>query len=82
MSWAFTVIQDFNEIDQHLIKTKDIFLYLRDIQRLKKWSVDGVFTETELMRDHYSFLEKLNTYYDAFYQFLKEKKDWLSGFNL
>ena len=78
-SWAFTVIQDFNEIDQHLIKTKDIFIYLRDIQRLKKWSVDGEFTETELMRDHYSFLEKLNIYYDAFYQFLKEKNIGYQG---
>ena len=35
-SWAFTVIQDFNEIDQHLIDARDIFIYLRDIQRLKK----------------------------------------------
>ena len=66
-SWAFTVIQDFNELDQHLINTKDIFIYLRDIQRLKKWSVEGDFKETELMEDHYSFLEKLNTYYNAFY---------------
>ena len=78
-SWAFTVIQDFNEIDQHLIETKDIFIYLRDIQRLKKWSVKGEFKETELMKDHYSFLEKLNTYYNAFYEFLKEKNIGYQG---
>ena len=78
-SWAFTVIQDFNELDQHLINTKDIFIYLRDIQRLKKWSVEGNFKETELMEDHYSFLEKLNTYYNAFYAFLKEKKIGYQG---
>ncbi|MDG1227046.1 MAG: PD-(D/E)XK nuclease family protein [Polaribacter sp.] len=78
-SWAFTVIQDFNELDQHLINTKDIFIYLRDIQRLKKWSVEGDFKETELMEDHYSFLEKLNTYYNAFYAFLKEKKIGYQG---
>ncbi|MCI2229878.1 PD-(D/E)XK nuclease family protein [Polaribacter sp. MSW13] len=69
-SWAFTVIQDFNEIDQHLVNTNDIFIYLRDIQRLKKWSVKGEFKETVLIKDHYSFLEKLNNYYPAFYQFL------------
>ncbi|WP_235318260.1 hypothetical protein [Polaribacter sp. Hel1_85] len=78
-SWAFTVIQDFNEIDQHLIDTKDIFVYLRDIQRLKKWSVKGEFKETELMKDHYSFLEKLNIFYDAFYQFLLEKNIGYQG---
>jgi hypothetical protein len=69
-SWALTVLQDFNEIDQHLINTKDIFIYLRDIERLKKWSVNGTFKETALIKDHYSFLEKLNTYYNAFYEFL------------
>ncbi|MCL7752719.1 PD-(D/E)XK nuclease family protein [Polaribacter sp. Z022] len=78
-SWAFTVIQDFNEIDQHLIDTKQIFVYLRDIQRLKKWSVKGEFKETELMKDHYSFLEKLNVYYDAFYQFLLENNIGYQG---
>lgn len=35
-SWAFTVLQDFNEIDQHLVNTREIFVYIRDIQRLKK----------------------------------------------
>ena len=78
-SWAFTVIQDFNELDQHLINTKEIFIYLRDIQRLKKWSVEGDFKETELMEDHYSFLEKLNIYYNAFYAFLKENKIGYQG---
>ncbi len=69
-SWAFTVIQDFNEIDQHLVDTHDIFTYVRDIQRLRKWSVKGTFQETELMKDHYIFLEKLEKYYDEFYNFL------------
>jgi ATP-dependent helicase/nuclease subunit B len=69
-SWAFTVLQDFNEIDQHLINTREIFVYLRDIHRLRKWSVKGEFKETELMKDHFSFMEKLNKYYDAFYEFL------------
>ena len=69
-SWAFTVLQDFNEIDQHLTNTKDIFVYLRDIERLRKWSTQGTFKETELIKDHFSFIEKLGSYYTAFYQFL------------
>ena len=69
-AWAITVLQDFNEIDQHLINTNDIFIYIRDIERLRKWSVKGTFKETALIKDHNSFLEKLNKYYNAFYQFL------------
>lgn len=78
-SWALTVLQDFNEIDQHLINAKDIFIYLRDIERLRKWSVKGTFQETELIKDHYSFLEKLSTYYSAFYQFLIDKNIGYQG---
>ena len=78
-SWAFTVLQDFNEIDQHLVDTKEIFVYIRDIERLKKWSVTGTFTETEFMKEHYSFLEKLNNFYPPLYQFLLEKKIGYQG---
>ncbi|WP_299047537.1 PD-(D/E)XK nuclease family protein [uncultured Polaribacter sp.] len=78
-SWAVTVLQDFNEIDQHLVNTKDIFIYLRDIQRLRKWSVKGEFKETKLIKDHYFFLEKLNTYYTVLYSFLKEKNSGYQG---
>lgn len=78
-SWAITVLQDFNEIDQHLINTKDIFVYLRDIQRLRKWSVKGEFIETDLMKNHYDFLEKLNQYYNAFYKILLEKNIGYQG---
>ncbi|RCS26195.1 PD-(D/E)XK nuclease family protein [Polaribacter sp. WD7] len=78
-SWAVTVLQDFNEIDQHLVNTKDIFIYLRDIQRLRKWSVKGEFKETKLIQDHYFFLEKLNTYYTVLYSFLKEKNSGYQG---
>lgn len=78
-SWALTVLQDFNELDQHLVNTKDIFIYLRDIERLRKWSVKGTFKETELIKNHYSFLEKLNVYYDAFYAFLIDKNIGYQG---
>ncbi len=78
-SWALTVLQDFNEIDQHLINARDIFVYLRDIQRLRKWSVKGTFEETELMKDHHKFIEKLNEHYHAFYDFLVAKKIGYQG---
>ncbi|MGJ8743316.1 PD-(D/E)XK nuclease family protein [Polaribacter sp.] len=78
-SWALTVLQDFNEIDQYLINTEQIFDYIKDIERLKKWSVSGTFKETELIKDHHFFLEKLNTYYAALYEFLLKKNIGYQG---
>lgn len=78
-SWAFTVIQDFNELDQHLINTRDIFVYLRDIHRLRKWSVKGSFQETDLMKDHFAFMEKLNSLYNELYAFLVKEKTGYQG---
>lgn len=79
ISWAFTVIQDFNEVDQHLINSKEIFTYLKDIQRLKNWSVKKPFEETNMVKNHFSFLEKLEIYYDPFYAFLLEKQIGYQG---
>ena len=79
-SWASVVLQDFNEIDQYLINSDDIFTYLRDIQRMKKWSVRGEFKETELIKDHLIYMEKLGVYYSKFYLFLLEKKVGYQGF--
>jgi hypothetical protein len=78
-SWAFTVLQDFNEIDQYLVDAKDIFTAIRDIRRLQKWSVKGTFKETELMKDHYKFLEKLYAFYPALYKRLLDKKIGYQG---
>jgi len=78
-SWAITVLQDFNEIDQHLTNTKDIFTYLRDIERLKNWSVKKPLVKTEMMKNHFSFMEKLGEYYQAFYTYLKEKNIGYQG---
>ncbi|MDC1162377.1 PD-(D/E)XK nuclease family protein, partial [Tenacibaculum sp.] len=78
-SWAFTAIQDFNEVDQHLINTRDIFDYIRDIERLRKWSVKGTFEETELVKDHFSFMEKLGEYYNKLYSFLIKNNKGYQG---
>lgn len=78
-TWAFTVLTDFNEIDQHLIDPTKIFVYLRDIHRLEKWSVKGEFKETELIKDHFSFIERLEKFYTVFYKFLLENEIGYQG---
>ncbi len=78
-SWAFTVLQDFNEIDQYLVTTNELFSYLRDVQRLKKWSVKGTFKETDLIKDHYAFMETLDALYTTFYAQLKQQQKGYQG---
>ena len=78
-SWAFVILQDFNEIDQYLISPESIFTYLRDVQRLKKWSVKGEFKETKLIKDHFIFMERLGVYYTKFYSFLIDQKIGYQG---
>jgi len=78
-SWAFVALQDYNEVDQYLVDPNDIFNYLRDIQRMKKWSVRGEFKETDLIKDHFFFMERLGTYYIRLYQFLVAEKVGYQG---
>lgn len=78
-TWAFTVLTDFNEIDQHLVNPSQIFPYLKDIHRLEKWSVKGEIKETELIKDHFSFIERLEKFYTIFYQFLIQNKIGYQG---
>jgi hypothetical protein len=78
-SWASVVLQDFNEVDQYLVNSHDIFTYLRDIQRLRKWSVKGEFKETELIKDHMVFMERLGNYYHQFYEHLLYLKTGYQG---
>ena len=66
--WASIVLQDFNEIDRHLVDSKDLFLYLRDINRLNNWEPN-----TRLTKNYFSFFERLHTYYDSFYKYLLSK---------
>jgi len=42
-------------------------------------AIQGEFKETELIKDHFKFIEKLNEYYNAFYQFLLEKRIGYQG---
>ena len=72
--WATVVLQDFNEVDRHLIDSKDLFIYLRDINRLKNWT-----PTTEITKNYFSFFEKLHLYYDEFYNYLISNKIGYQG---
>ena len=56
IAWASIAIQDFNEIDRHLVNAKELFAYLTDIQNIKEWSL-AKDEETDTMNHYMSFKE-------------------------
>ena len=39
-SWAYTLLQDFDHIDQYLVNTKELFEYLSEAKTLERWQPD------------------------------------------
>jgi hypothetical protein len=76
-TWATILLQDFNEIDRHLIDPTYIFGYLKDIKRLEEL-LKGE-QKTELIKNRFRFFEKLELYYTSFYNYLLEKKVGYQG---
>lgn len=71
--WATIVLQDFNEIDRHLVDANTIFSYLNDIDRIEKWSLDKV-NDTKYVKNYLSFFDKLYLYYNKLNKHLLAKK--------
>lgn len=77
--WASVALQDFNELDRHLVASQDLFSYLKDIKRLESWDVKGQVDETTMMSNHFYFMERLGIYYEAFYHYLLQHKKGYQG---
>lgn len=77
--WASVALQDFNEVDRHLINAIDLFTYLRDIKRIEKWNVSDDNKPSEMMENHLSFMEKLHVNYQKFYAYLVSQKKGYQG---
>ena len=71
--WASIALQDFNEIDRHLVDTKYLFDYLKSIDRLENWNIEKG-TETLLIKNYLTFFERLEIYYHKLYHHLCSKK--------
>ncbi len=62
--WAQVLLQDFNEIDRHLIDHQQIFSYLGAIKEMDHWSVSQ--EKTEMVAGYINFWNKLPLYYEQF----------------
>ncbi len=75
--WAPLLLQDFNEIDRHLIDPKYIFSYLTDIKRLEEL-LKGE-QKTDLISNQIRFYEKFENYYESLYSHLLKAKVGYQG---
>ncbi|WP_313806664.1 PD-(D/E)XK nuclease family protein [Flavobacterium sp.] len=71
-NWAKTLLQDFNEIDRYLDNPDSLFVYLKDIEVLKRWNLEPEDT-TKLVNNYLEFWSNLPKYYEALYHSLKSK---------
>ncbi len=61
LNWAETILNDFNEIDRHLVPPHEFFQYLSGIKILEKWGVKDA--ETSMIKDYLEFWKSLNLFY-------------------
>lgn len=78
IGWATIVIQDFNEIDRHLVNAGEIFSYLTDIQKIKDWSPSEEEV-TDTVKNYMSFVGDLHLYYQKLNDVLLQKKAGYQG---
>ncbi|HCL08212.1 MAG TPA: PD-(D/E)XK nuclease family protein, partial [Flavobacteriaceae bacterium] len=69
--WATIVLQDFNEIDRHLVDPTKIFKYLSAIQEINHWSLDP--NPTDMIKGYLRFWKQVGRHYDNFSEYLLNK---------
>ena len=63
ITWAQSLIQDFNEVDRYLIDYKPFFDYLSGIQDINHWYLQK--EKTELIQRYLKFWKELPSFYEA-----------------
>ncbi len=76
--WATVALNDFNEIDSHLVPAKAIFSNLFDVRRLQLWFKDK--TPSKLAKNHLAFFKNLYFLYQKFSEHLDREKVGYQGF--
>ncbi|WP_203295200.1 PD-(D/E)XK nuclease family protein [Luteirhabdus pelagi] len=62
-NWGTTLLNDFNEIDRHLVPQEKFFSYLRNIKALERWTMDE--EPTPLIENYLAFFDNLHKTYSV-----------------
>ena len=77
VTWAQSLIHDFNEIDRYLIDYKPFFDYLSGIQDINHWYLKK--EKTDLIKRYLSFWKNLPSYYEALSERLLSENQGYQG---
>lgn len=75
--WGQIIIQDFNEIDRHLVDHKKLFAYLFSIKEMNHWYLQE--QKTELQKNYIRFWNTLGAYYIQYRERLLKKQTGYQG---
>ncbi|MBS9766252.1 MAG: PD-(D/E)XK nuclease family protein [Flavobacteriaceae bacterium] len=76
--WATIALNDFNEIDSHLVPAESIFGNLFDVKRLQQWFKDK--PPSNLAKNHLAFFKHLYLLYQKFTEYLEQQGVSYQGF--
>lgn len=78
MTWGQQLLNDYNEVDAHLIDALKLFRFVNETRALEVWN-PGAEGLTAVQEQYLSFWESLGQYYAAFKSHLEKKQLAWSG---
>lgn len=72
--WAHLLLADFNELDRYRVNAREVFDYLADVERIKKWDLDPDKEISELVQNYLKLWRLLPDVYTHFTERLKNEK--------
>ncbi len=77
-SWAYTLLQDFDHIDQYLIDTAQLFEYLSEAKTIERWQPDmpegrTIASTTEALPNYFKLWNNLENVYQRLKERLREQ---------
>ncbi|MCU0354698.1 MAG: PD-(D/E)XK nuclease family protein, partial [Cytophagales bacterium] len=61
-SWAYTLLQDFDHVDQYLVDTRQLFEYLSEAKTIERWQPDlanNIPAPTDTLRNYFKLWDNL-----------------------
>lgn len=71
-NWGSILVQDFNELDLHLVDAENLYNYLSEVKSLAEWKLEYGDLST-FQTNYLKFFKSLKTYYQQLNKRLKER---------
>ncbi len=76
--WGSILVQDFNELDLHLVDAENLYNYLSEVKSLAEWKLE--FEDLSSFQTNYlKFFKSLKTYYKLLNDRLSKRKQAYNG---